>query len=159
MSDASSGVDARERTPGPSGGNPPLNRMALAILSLLGLLVAFYMLTYALGWTGSVICGIGDCETVQNSPYAHLGPIPVAAFGVAGYLALMVVSLVGLQPGAQGSSKVPRLLVGGAVLGAAFSLYLTYLEAFVIHAWCQWCISSAIIMGLALLASLPELRR
>jgi len=54
---------------------------------------------------------------------------------------------------------VPLGLLGGVILGVGFSAYLTYLEAFVIHAWCQWCVSSAIIMVLAFLASLPELRR
>ena len=138
---------------------PPRNRMVIAILALLGLLVSLYMLAYALGLTGSVMCGLGDCGTVQNSPYAKIGPIPVAGFGVLGYLALVFMSFKGLQPGSKGSRVVPLSLLGGGVLGVAFSAYLTYLEAFVIHAWCQWCVSSAIIMVLAFLASLPELRR
>jgi uncharacterized membrane protein len=128
-------------------------------LALVGLLIALYMLAYAMGLTGPVICGIGDCETVQNSPYSRVGPIPVAAFGVVGYLVLMVVSFLGLQPGSQGSRFVPGALLIGGILGLAFSAYLTYLEAFVIHAWCQWCVASAVVMGLAFLATLPELPR
>jgi uncharacterized membrane protein len=85
--------------------------------------------------------------------------VPVAAFGVLGYLALIVVSFLGLQPALAGSRKVPLTLLVGGVLGVAFSAYLTYLEAFVIHAWCQWCVGSAIIMLLAFLACLPEVRR
>jgi uncharacterized membrane protein len=133
--------------------------MAIALLSLVGLFIALYMLAYALGLTGEVICGIGDCERVQSSPYSRIGPVPVAAFGVAGYAALLVLSLLGLQPGSPGSRLVPALLLVGCGLGLAFSGYLTYLEAFVIHAWCQWCVASAIIMVLAFLASLPEVRR
>jgi uncharacterized membrane protein len=117
------------------------------------------MLAYALGLVGQVICGVGNCEAVQNSPYSRIGPLPVATLGVAGYLALMVVSFLGLQPGFQGSRAVPFALLGGGALGVVFSAYLTYLEAFVIHAWCQWCVSSAVIMVLAFVASLPELRR
>lgn len=138
---------------------PPKNRMVVAILALLGLLVSLYMLAYALGFTGPVVCGIGNCEAVQNSPYSRVGPIPVAAFGVLGYAVLMVVALAGLQPGSGTERVVPPALLVGGVIGLLFSVYLTYLEAFVIHAWCQWCVSSAIIMVLAFLASLPELRR
>lgn len=138
---------------------PPGNRMVLAILALLGLLVSLYMLSYALGLTGSVICGIGDCEKVQTSPYSHMAGFPVAAVGVLGYLVLLAVSLVGLQPSASGSRVISALLLVGGLLGIAFSAYLTYLEGFVIHAWCQWCVSSALIMLLAFLAALPELPR
>jgi uncharacterized membrane protein len=138
---------------------PPRNRMALALLALAGFLISGYMLAYALGWTGPVICGVGDCEAVQSSEYARIGPIPVALFGVLGYLALLVVSLAGIQPAGVRSRAVPRLLIAGSLLGLGFSIYLTYLEAFVIYAWCQWCVASAIVMALAFLAVLPEFRR
>lgn len=138
---------------------PPRNRMAFALLALVGFLISGYMLAYALGWTGPVICGVGDCEAVQSSEYARIGPIPVALFGVLGYLALLVVSLAGIQPASVRSRAVPRLLITGSLLGLGFSIYLTYLEAFVIHAWCQWCVASAIVMALAFLAVLPEFRR
>ena len=139
--------------------SPPRNRMAIALLSLLGLLVSLYMLAYALGWTGPVICGIGNCEAVQSSPYARIGPVPVAALGVLGYLFLMGASFVGLQPSSPGRRFVPIALLAGGVLGMVFSAYLTYLEAFVIHAWCQWCVISAIIMAVSFLLILPELKR
>jgi uncharacterized membrane protein len=133
--------------------------MVLAILALFGLLISLYMLAYASGLVGSMICAVGDCEVVQNSPYSRIGPLPVAAIGVVGYLALMALSLKGLQPTSQGSRMVPAALFGGGAVGLAFTVYLTYLEAFVIHAWCQWCVSSAIIMAMAFLACLPEFRR
>ena len=149
------GRDAAEDTPRAA----PFNRMAIAVLSLLGLLVSLYMLAYAVGLTGPVICGIGDCEAVQNSPYSRIGPFPVAALGVMGYLALMLVSLRGVQQNPGESRFVSLFLLGGGALGILFTAYLTYLEAFVIGAWCQWCVSSGIIMLLAFLATLPELRR
>ena len=133
--------------------------MVVAILALLGLLASLYMLAYAMGLAGAVICGIGDCEAVQNSPYARIGPLPIAGLGVLGYLALLTLSFLGLQPSSQGSRLVPLALLAGGIVGVGFSAYLTYLEAFVIRAWCQWCIASAIIMVLVFLASLPELRR
>jgi len=139
--------------------DPPKNRMAVALLALVGLFVALYMLAYAMGLTGPVLCGVGDCEAVQNSPFARVGSFPVAGFGVMGYLGLLALALLGLQPSHRASRLVSGGLLLGWVLGVAFSAYLTYLEAFVIYAWCQWCISSAVVMVLAFLASLPELRR
>jgi uncharacterized membrane protein len=133
--------------------------MVLSILAVLGLSVALYMWAYSAGLTGPVLCSVGDCEAVQNSEFSRIAGVPVAAFGVLGYLALLTVALLGLQPGFRHSRLIPTLLLGGGVLGVAFSAYLTYLEAYVIHAWCQWCVSSATIMVLALLVSLPELKR
>ena len=86
-------------------------------------------------------------------------PIPVSTFGVLGYLALLVVAVMSIQPRWSDSGAIRLMLVGGATIGVAFSAYLTYIEAFVLHAWCQWCVISAIIMALIFLATLPELRR
>lgn len=141
------------------GLDPPMNRMVVAILALLGLSISLYMLAYALGFTGPVICNVGSCETVQNSPYSKIGGIPVAAFGTLGYLVLLVTSFLGLQPRFVGARWVSLALLAGGVIGVGFSAYLTYLEAYVIHAWCQWCVSSAIIMVLAFLFSIPEGKR
>ena len=138
---------------------PPTNRMAIAVLSLVGLFVAFYLTAHAFGWTGPLKCGIGECETVQASRWAHLGPVPVALIGFLGYVALLVLSVVGLQPGRRASRGIGMLLLLGAAFGVLFSGWLTYIEAFVIHAWCQWCVTSAILILLIFLAALPELRR
>jgi len=138
---------------------PPLNRMLVALLALLGFAVSLYMLAYATGLTGPVLCNVGNCEAVQASPYSRIAGIPVAALGTVGYLALMIVALLGLQPSSVGARWVPALLLLGGVVGVGFSAYLTYLEAFVIGAWCQWCVISAILMVLAFLFSLPEFKR
>lgn len=138
---------------------PPLNRMLVALMALLGFAVSLYMLAYAAGLTGPVLCNVGNCEAVQASPYSRIGGFPVAGLGAVGYLGLMVVALLGLQPRFMASRGVPLLLVGGSALGVVFSAYLTYLEAYVIRAWCQWCVTSAILMVLAFLFSLPEIKR
>jgi len=138
---------------------PPTNRMLIAVLSLIGLFVAFYLTAHALGWTGPLVCGIGECETVQASKWAKVGPVPVALIGLIGYVALLVLSFLGIQPGRRRSRAIGGLLLAGATIGFAFSAWLTYLEAFVIHAWCQWCVSSAILMTVIFVASLPELGR
>ena len=138
---------------------PPVNRMAIAVLSLAGFFVAFYLLAHHLGWVGSLMCGVGDCATVQASKWAKMGPLPVPLLGVGGYVALLAVSLWGLQPAGMGARAVSGLLLSFATIAFSLSVWFTYLEAFVIHAWCQWCVVSAILCTLIFLAALPELRR
>lgn len=139
--------------------DPPTSRMIVAVLSMIGVFVAFYLMAYSLGWMGSLICGVSSCETVQQSSYSKIGPIPVAAIGFAGYLVLLVLSVLGLQPGHRRSRPIALLLLLGAALGVAFSAYLTWLEVGVIHAWCIWCVTSATIITLIFLATLPEVGR
>ncbi len=138
---------------------PPANRMAIAVMALIGFFIAFYLLAHSLGWTGTPPCSVGNCERVQDSIYSHIGPVPVAAFGVAGYVVMLLASFLGIQPGRRTSRVLGGVLLAGGVTGLAFSLYLTYLEAEVIHAWCEWCLMSAILMILIFLASLAEMRR
>ena len=133
--------------------------MVVAVLSLVGFFIAFYLMAHGLGWTGPVLCGIGDCATVQSSAYAWVGPVPVSAIGVVGYLALLGLAVLGLRPGMRRSRPIGLLLLAGSGAGVAFSAWLTYVEAFVIRAWCQWCVISAILVTLAFVASLPELGR
>jgi uncharacterized membrane protein len=138
---------------------PPLNRMVIAVLSLAGFFVALYLLASKVGLTGPLICGIGECATVQASKWSTLGPLPVSALGVGGYVMLLAVSLFGLQPAGLSSRPVSVLLVGLSTVALAFSAYLTFLEAFVIRAWCQWCVISAILVTLIFVAALSEVRR
>lgn len=138
---------------------PPMNRMIVAVLSLVGLFVALYLFAHNLGLTGPITCGVGDCATVQASQWAKIGPIPVSSIGVLGYIALFVLSFMGIQPGRRDSAMIGGLLLAGSAGGAAFSGWLTYLEAFVINAWCQYCVISAILITLIFLASLPEIGR
>lgn len=137
----------------------PVNRMVVAVLSLVGLFVSFYLMAHSFGWTGSLLCGVGDCETVQASRWARVGPVPVSVIGVVGYAALLALALTGLQQGRRASRAIGALLLSGATAGVAFSAWLTYLEAAVIHAWCQWCVTSAILITLIFLAALPEWSR
>jgi len=74
------------------------HRMVAATLSLIGLLLSIYLTLHRLGVVGPIACGgSGSCDQVQLGPYGALFSIPVAAYGAAGYLALLVVALVGLQ--------------------------------------------------------------
>lgn len=133
--------------------------MVVAVLSLIGAFVAFYLLAANLGWTPPVPCGTGDCGTVQSSRYAQVGPVPVSGIGLAGYLALLALSLAGLRERVASSRAIPLLLFAGSLFGFLFSAYLTYLEAAVIEAWCRYCVASAIIITIVFAAALPELKR
>ena len=134
-------------------------RMGAALLSLAGIFVAAYLWLYKLGKIGTLTCGTGGCETVQLSPYSRFMGIEVAAIGFAGYLVLLALSLWSLSPGqARSRSLINALAVlsGGAV---AFTLYLKYLELFVIKAICRWCVASAVLIVIFFVLTLLERRR
>ena len=138
---------------------PPLSRMAIALLALAGLMISSYLTMYKLGYLGEIQCTIGGCETVQTSVYADLLGLPVSVWGMGAYITLLALAMAGLQPRWQGARWVALGLFGVSAVGVAFSGYLTYLEAFVIHAWCQWCVVSAILVTLIFLLSIPGLRQ
>ena len=136
-----------------------IHRMITATLALAGFFVALYLSLWKLGIVGSLACGTGGCEYVQTSSYALVLGVPVAFYGVAGYLAMLAVSLAGLQPHWVGRREPTLVLVALSGAGVAFSAYLTYLEAAVIHAWCRWCLVSAAIITAIFLVSLMGVRK
>jgi uncharacterized membrane protein len=100
------------------------------------------------------ICGpVGDCQTVQQSEFARLsGIIPVGAVGIAGYGAILTVWVAAhSKAGARMAPVLPVL----ALIGVLVSIYLTFLEPFVIGATCLWCLTSAVIMTGLLWLSMP----
>lgn len=114
-------------------------RAVIAGLAIAGIGIAGY-LTYVHYADVQVLCVRGGgCETVQKSSYAMLAGVPVALLGLIGYVALLGSLLV---PGEAG--RAAGALV--AVVGFGFSAYLTYRELFTIHAICQWCVGSAVIL-------------
>jgi uncharacterized membrane protein len=120
-------------------------------LALAGLGVAAYL---ALVETASVeaICGpVGDCNTVQQSEHARLfGFVPIGVLGVVGYVAILVAWALGTRS-APGVAKAARIaLLAMVFAGTAFSIYLTFLEPFVIGATCAWCLASAVLMTASL---------
>lgn len=155
----SSAPHAEYADDGDAGFAPPLTRMAIAVLSLVGIFVALYLSMYKWGMLGSIQCSIGGCETVQNSPWSFFLGQPVAVWGLGAYVTLLVVAVVGLQPRFVNARWVALALFGISAVGVLFSGYLTYLEAAVIHAWCMYCVVSAILITLIFLLSIPGLRR
>lgn len=135
------------------------NRMAITVLALVGTLISAYMSAYRFGLLGTIVCGTGGCETVQNSPWATFIGVPVPLIGLFGYGGLFGVALASLQPRFQDDPRIARMLAVAAVVGLTFSAYLTWLEAAVIRAWCQWCIVSAMLATLIFVVTVPEFRR
>ncbi len=119
-------------------------RVAAAILALVGIGVAAYIaIAESGGGAPKCLAGGHGCETVANSQYAHLAGINVAVIGIAGYVVLLAAAIAPGDPGRFGGFLA-------ALVGFGFSVYLTYLELFVIDAICQWCVASAVLMTLSL---------
>ena len=139
------------------------HRQAIALLALVGFFVALYLWLHALGVGGPLKCGTGDCDTVQASRWAMFLGVPVALYGVVGYAAILAVALAGLRPAAIARRGRTLVLAALATGGLLFTAYLTYLELFVIHAICRWCVASAAIIAIiwivAAAAAFADLRR
>jgi uncharacterized membrane protein len=132
--------------------------MLVAIVALAGLFVALYLTLYKLGYIGTLACAVGSCEKVQTSKWATFLGFPVGAWGVGYYIGVLGLAIVGLTPRFMDSLMVSRVLAGCTAIGVLFSLWLTYLELFVIDAICQWCVISAILATLLFVLSWLDLR-
>ncbi|HET9455405.1 MAG TPA: vitamin K epoxide reductase family protein [Gemmatimonadaceae bacterium] len=130
-------------------------RMLTTLVALVGVFVALYLAMYKAGVIGTLACGGGECETVQSSKWADFIGIPVAVWGVGYYLLVFALALAGTAERWAESRTLPLALVLLTGWGVLFSAWLTYLELFVIHAICRWCVVSAVIavvlFGLAVL--------
>jgi uncharacterized membrane protein len=133
-------------------------RMIVATLALIGVFVATYLTLFKLGYIGELSCSIGSCEEVNTSRWSILLGQPVAAWGIAFYGAVFAIALAGVQERLAMSRGISLLLVAASGSGLLVSAYLTYLELFVIHAICIWCITSATIVTLIFIASVLDLR-
>jgi len=116
------------------------------ILALLGVGISGYLTYVKLSATQAVCLGLGECETVQNSPYSVILGIPIAVLGLLTYLAIIVLWWWSQDEQRPYADLTPMLLFGITLFGFLYSAYLTYLELFVLKAICPWCVASAIIM-------------
>ena len=118
-------------------------RAVAAGLALAGAAMAGYLTWVHYAEVEPLCTGISNCVRVQSSDYAELAGVPVALVGLVGYLAVLASLGIAGEPG--------RLLTAFMTLvGVGFSAYLSYVELAVIHAICQWCVASALVMaGLA----------
>jgi len=119
----------------------------LLILAMMGIIVSSLALREHYREYGDSPCSINehwDCGVVNHSPYAMLGPIPVAAVGILGYILMAILSFV----------RSYRLLLIPTFAGLTFSLYLANIEAHILGVWCIYCVISLGIIFLMALFNL-----
>jgi uncharacterized membrane protein len=126
-------------------------RTAIALLALAGAGVAAYLT--ATKFSGAApVCATGGCETVQSSRYSELAGVPVALLGLLGYLLLVGTAAV--------RDDLAAALGAAIALGAAvYAGYLLYVQASVIDAYCQWCLTSDVLLALLVPLTLVRLLR
>ena len=120
-------------------------RCALALTALLalgGIGIALYLTVVHFADQPIVCSSIGDCELVNSSEYAKLGGLPVAALGAAAYATMFALAAYALL---RGEALALAALWGVAAASFGFSMYLTYVELFVLDAICVWCVASATV--------------
>jgi len=119
----------------------------LLILAIVGVVVSSLALREHYREYGDSPCSINehwDCGVVNHSRFAMLGPIPVAAVGIIGYVFMAALALM----------RSYRLLIIPTFAGLAFSLYLANIEAHVLQVWCIYCVASLVIISLMCLLDL-----
>ena len=112
----------------------------ISVLSLAGVLVSAVSLQRHYAKDNSNFCDFNqkfNCDIVNRSEYSTLLGVPVAAIGVVGYAVLFLLSTFW-----RNRPETPNRLLGAAVAGLAFALYLTYIEAYELMTWCILCLSS-----------------
>jgi len=131
--------------------------LLIAVLSVAGVIVSAISLQRHYAKSATEFCDLSQqfsCDIVNRSEYSSLMGIPVAGIGVLGYAALLVLATFwGTRV------ETPNRLLGAAIAGLAFALYLTYIEAYVLTTWCILClISLALISLISILALVVKLR-
>src|SRR4051794_22245352 len=127
----------------------------MALFSLLGLFLGTYLTLYKFGFIGTLVCNVSSCEQVQTSRWSVFLGLPVATWGIGFYATMLALTIAGLQPRFEDSRGLSLVMLLLTAWGALFTGWLNYLEAFVIHAWCEWCLFSAgMVLLLFILAAL-----
>lgn len=128
----------------------------IAVLAGTGIAVSAFSLHHHFARSKTSFCDLGqsfNCDLVNRSPYSTFMGVPVALIGIVGYLAILALATVYRQ-----KAETPVILVIAAAAGTAFALYLTYLEAYVIQAWCILCLSSLTLICVITLLSVVNLK-
>jgi len=131
--------------------------VTIAVLSLAGVVDSAVALQRHFAKSATTYCDFSqqfNCDIVNRSEYSTLAGIPVAAIGVVGYAALFVLSTFW-----KSRPETPNRLLGAAIAGLAFALYLTYVEAYELTTWCILCLISLVLIFLiTVLAALVKMK-
>ncbi len=129
-------------------------RWASLGLAVVGIVDSLYLTWIKLARTQALCTGVGDCEAVNNSVYSEINGMPIAVLGLGMYLAIILLLVFEDRVGIV-EIYGPQAVFGLALTGALYSAYLTYLELFVIHAVCPYCVVSAVVVtGIFILSSI-----
>jgi len=129
---------------------------ASMILAVIGLLDSAYLFIYKISKNNAMCLGSGDCSTVNASRFSEIKGIPVSILGFIAYLAIIILLFVEIRK--LYSSENSNLMVFGiSLVGVLFSAYLTYIEFYVIHAVCPFCVLSAVVITLIFIISIIKL--
>jgi uncharacterized membrane protein len=127
--------------------------LLIAVLAVGGAIVSSVSLYHHYGTSPTTYCDLGEsfnCDIVNRSTYSVIFGLPVALIGIIGYLVLLVLATF-----YRSKAETPVMLLIASLAGLGFALRLTYIEGFVLAAWCILCLSSlALILGIAVLSSL-----
>lgn len=116
------------------------------ILAVAGIAVSSLSLYHHFSKSKTSFCNLGqsfDCDLVNRSQYSTFHKVPVALLGILGYLLILSLATVYRE-----KAETPFILGAAALGGLGFALYLTYIEGFVLHAWCILCLSSLALISL-----------
>lgn len=120
--------------------------LAIAVLSVAGVAVSTVSLQRHYAKSATAYCDFNQkfsCDIVNRSIYSTIEGIPVAGIGVAGYAALFMLATF-----SKSRAETPNRLLGAALAGLAFALYLTYIEAYELMTWCILCLISLLLISL-----------
>ena len=117
---------------------------AIALVGLTGVVVSSVSLYHHFSTSKTSVCNFGEsfnCDVVNRSSYSTLAGVPVALIGIIGYLLIL-----GLATIYRVKAETPILLLIASTGGLGFALYLTYIEKFVLAAWCILCLTSLVLI-------------
>jgi vitamin-K-epoxide reductase (warfarin-sensitive) len=131
--------------------------LAIAVIAGAGIIVSGVSLYHHFGTSKTSFCTFGDsfnCDLVNRSPYSTVFGVPVALIGILGYLLILALATVYRE-----KAETPVMLLIATGGGLAFALYLTYIEKFVLQAWCVLCLASLALIFSAAMLSVILLKR
>jgi len=118
-------------------------------LAGLGVIDGLYLTWVKVSNSSAYCAGIGDCDTVNFSPYADIAGFPVALLGTGAYLAILFLLLIENRT-TYLKEYAPIGVFGLSLIGVLFSAYLTYVEVAILRAICPYCVISAVLLVLLL---------
>ena len=125
--------------------------LAISILAVLGIAVSSVSLDHHFRKSKTTYCDFGqsfNCDIVNRSEYSSVAGVPVALIGILGYAALLAFATFYRE-----KAETPGILLLGSIAGLGFALYLTYIEKYVLFAWCILCLTSlAVIFSITVLS-------